>query len=193
MTLLCYCLQIDLPVQLEIETVYNTCFLLVKQAVALSRFHVCFHVLLAPLSVPTCCSGNLCCCCVTSPGKPCWNPGMFDVGSALRRLQSLWFASIVSPDVKARVRRAGSRVVLARVGERWKGEVRESFAHWRLAFKQADLDPPPGGWSNQSVRMGRSPAHVHGFWGHAYVIWYFIHSMKDILTDLLYVCNHTWC
>ncbi len=32
------------------------------------------------------------------------------------------------------------------------------------------LDPPTGGWSNQSVRMGRSPAHVHGFWGHAYVI-----------------------
>ncbi len=32
------------------------------------------------------------------------------------------------------------------------------------------LDPPTGGWSNPSVRMGRSPAHVHGFWGHAHVI-----------------------
>ncbi len=113
MTLLCYCVQIDLPVQLEIETVYNTCFLLVKQAGSLSRFHVCFHVLLDPLSVPTCCSGNLCCCCVTSPGKPCWSTGLFDVGSALRHFQSLSFASIISPDVKARVRRAGSRVVLA--------------------------------------------------------------------------------
>ncbi len=29
------------------------------------------------------------------------------------------------------------------------------------------LDPPTGGWSNPSVRMGRSPAHVQGFWGHA--------------------------
>ncbi len=33
-----------------------------------------------------------------------------------------------------------------------------------------NLDPPTGGWSNQSVHMGRSPAHVHGFWGHAYII-----------------------
>ncbi len=46
MTLLCYCVQIDLPVQLEIETVYSTCFMLVKQAGSLSRFHVCFHVFL---------------------------------------------------------------------------------------------------------------------------------------------------
>ncbi len=52
MTLLCYCVQIDLPVQLEIETVYSTCFMLVKQAGSLSRFHVflrsfvLFHMLL---------------------------------------------------------------------------------------------------------------------------------------------------
>ncbi len=55
MTLLCYCVQIDLPVQLEIETLFIIlAFVLVKQAVALSRFHVCsvlrsfvpFHMLL---------------------------------------------------------------------------------------------------------------------------------------------------
>ncbi len=41
MTLLCYCIQIDLPVQLEIETLFIIlAFMLVKQAVALSRFHV---------------------------------------------------------------------------------------------------------------------------------------------------------
>ncbi len=41
MTLLCYCVQIDLPVQLEIETLFIIlAFMLVKQAVALSRFHV---------------------------------------------------------------------------------------------------------------------------------------------------------
>ncbi len=90
MTLLCYCVQIDLPVQLEIETLFIIlAFMLVKQAVALSRFHVCFHVFLRSLFRSTCCSGNLCCCCVTSPGKPCWSTGLFDAGSVLRRLQSL--------------------------------------------------------------------------------------------------------
>ncbi len=90
MTLLCYCVQIDLPVPLEIETLFIIlAFVLIKQAVALSRFHVCFHVLLDPLFHSTCCSGNLRCCCVTSPGKPCWSPGLFDVGSVLRCLQSL--------------------------------------------------------------------------------------------------------
>ncbi len=47
MSMLCYCVQIDLPVQLEIETLFIIlAFMLVKQAVALSRFHVCFHVFL---------------------------------------------------------------------------------------------------------------------------------------------------
>ncbi len=68
-------------------------FVLVKQAVALSRFHVCFHVFSRVssilCSVPTCCFGNLSCCCVTSRGKPCWSTGLFDAGSVLRRLQSL--------------------------------------------------------------------------------------------------------
>ncbi len=45
MSMHCYCVQIDLPVQLEIKT-YYTCFMLVKQAGSLSRFPVCFHVFL---------------------------------------------------------------------------------------------------------------------------------------------------
>ncbi len=83
--------------------------MLVKQAVALSRFHVFPRVSSILCSVPTCCS-ILCSvsrvalgisagssrCCVTSRGKPCWSLGLFDAGSAmLQLLQSLGFASIV--------------------------------------------------------------------------------------------------
>ncbi len=42
-----------------------------------------------------------------------------------------------------------------------EGELREQEESERTlarCFKQSDLDPPTGGWSNQSVRMGRSPA-----------------------------------
>ncbi len=47
MTLLCYCVQLDLPVQLEIETLFIIlAFVLVKQAGSLSHFHVCFHMFL---------------------------------------------------------------------------------------------------------------------------------------------------
>ncbi len=50
MTLLCYCVQIGLPVQLEIETLFIIlAFVLIKQAGFLSRFHVCFHVFLRSL------------------------------------------------------------------------------------------------------------------------------------------------
>ncbi len=53
MTLLCYCVQIDLPVQLEIETLFIIlAFMLVKQAVALSRFHVFPRVSSILCSVP---------------------------------------------------------------------------------------------------------------------------------------------
>ncbi len=46
----------------------------------------------------------------------------------------------------------------ARVAGRVARTGRERFAHWRLAFKQTDLDPPTGGCSNQRVRVGQSPA-----------------------------------
>ncbi len=69
-------------------------------------------------------------------------------------------------------------------------EKQVSFEHWRLVFKQSDLDPPTGGCSNPRVRVGWSPAS-HGFRGHADVSQYLIHPMKDILTDLYICCNHT--
>ncbi len=40
MTLLCYCVQINLSSVRNRDSVYNTCFMLVKQAGSLSRFHV---------------------------------------------------------------------------------------------------------------------------------------------------------
>ncbi len=53
MTLLCYCVQIDLPVQLEIETLFIIlAFMLVKQAGSLSRFHVFPRVSSILFSVP---------------------------------------------------------------------------------------------------------------------------------------------
>ncbi len=56
-------------------------------------------------------------------------------------------------------------------------------------FKQSDLDPPTGGCSNQSVRVGRSPT-PHGLCGHAYVIGYLIQHKR--YTQIFYMCcNHT--
>ncbi len=34
----------------------------------------------------------------------------------------------------------------------------------RVVLNSPIWTPPTGGWSNQSVCMGRSPAHVHGFY-----------------------------
>ncbi len=77
-----------------------------------------------------------------------------------------WF---VSADVKARVQRLPGRPCAswkAMKGEK-QGEEREE--EWRLFLNCQILDSPTGGCSNQSVRVGRSPAS-HGFRGHAYVI-----------------------
>ncbi len=120
-------------------------------------------------------------CCLTSLGKPCWSTGLFAAGSAMLRLwHSLGlFRWLVSVGVKARVQRTGFRDVLARSrramkrrskSKRARARRRERATQTRLVLNCPILDPPTGGWSNQSVRMGRSHAHVHGFWGHAYVI-----------------------
>ncbi len=51
-------------------------------------------------------------------------------------------------------------------GSRWRAmegrSKRERATQTRLVLNCPILDPPTGGWSNQSVRMGWSPAHVHG-------------------------------
>ncbi len=116
-------------------------------------------------------------CCLTSLGKPCWSTGLFAAGSAMLWLwHSLGlFRWLVSVGIKARVQRTGFRVVLARSRRAMRSKSkrarrRERATHTRLVLNCPILDPPTGGWSNQSIRMGRSPAHVHGFWGHAYVI-----------------------
>ncbi len=147
-------------------------------------------------------------CCVTSPGSRVGITELFDAGSALRwkrryaagsatlrRLQSLWFfRRFVSAGLKARVQRT-VRVVLARVKERVARTGRESrstrerVAHWRVVLNSPIWTPPTGSWSNQSVRMGRSPAHVHGFW------WFWL-ALSDIsfipwtiYTGLYICCN----
>ncbi len=131
MTLLCYCVQIDLPVQLETETLFIIlAFMLVKQAVTLSRFHVCFHMFLRsffpfqrvarsfapfhvflweyPLLLRDVTGGSR----VGARGclmlVLCY--GVYKVFDSPRYF--------VSADIKARVQRTGFRVVLSRVGER---------------------------------------------------------------------------
>ncbi len=103
-------------------------------------------------------SGN---CCVTSPGSHVGITELFAAGSAMLRLWHglglfIWLVSrreSSGPASRSSLRGVGGRV--ARTG-------RESERTLARCFKQSDLDPPTGGWSNQSVRMGRSPAHVHG-------------------------------
>ncbi len=119
------------------------------------------------------CSGNsagLLRCRVTSPGK---------LPSPLKLLSSLFcgvtalarsWTSLVGFVV--RVQRAGFQVSLARVGAR-RYEFRstrelqegsERGAPLARRFKQSVfLDIPKGGWSNQSVGTGRSPACTAGF------------------------------
>ncbi len=119
------------------------------------------------------CSGNspgLLRCCVTSPGK---------LPSPLKLLSSLFcgvtalarsWTSLVGFVV--RVQRASFQVSLARVGARSyefrsTRELQEKKRRARrshFVFKQSVfLDIPKGGWSNQSVGTGRSPACPAGF------------------------------
>ncbi len=119
------------------------------------------------------CSGNsagLLRCRVTSPGK---------LPSPLKLLSSLFcgvtalarsWTSLVGFVV--RVQRAGFQVSLARVGARRYEfrstrelqEKKREDASLARRFKQSVfLDIPKGGWSNQSVGTGRSPACPAGF------------------------------
>ncbi len=61
---------------------------------------------------------------------------------------------LVSVGVKARVQRTGFLVVREsdrreKQEQEERRRARESFAHWRVVFKQSDLAPPTGGCSNQ--------------------------------------------
>ncbi len=102
----------------------------------------------------------------------------------LRRLQSLWMGFLSR--VKARVQRT-VRVVLSQVGGRVARTGRERFAHWHLAFKQTDLDPPTGGCSNQCVRVGQSPACTAPLARHMITRHLIFNSKWKIYTGLLYL------
>ncbi len=169
--------------------------MLVKQAGSLSRFHVCFHVFLrsfVPFHVLLW-ESLLLLCDVTGEAVLehgavwCW----FCVTAFTKSLIRL--DSLSQPMLRRGSSGPASGSSLRELESDEKGEARESFCALAHCFKQSDLDPPTGSCSNQRVRVGRSPAS-HGFRGHAYVIWYLIHPMKDILTDLYICCNHTlWC
>ncbi len=125
--------------------------------------------------------------------EPCWNHGV-DLMLVLH-----WDGSVVTLLVLRRygvytVFDSRVRYLSQPVLRRWRAsfESRKSYkrANCTLArcFKQSDLALPTGGWSNQSVCMGRSPAHVQAFWGGIHVIQYFIHSVEDTNLQILYIC-----
>ncbi len=91
--MLCYCDQIDLPVQLEIETLFIILALCWLSRLGLCLVSTCFF---DPLFRSTCCSGNLRCCWVTSRGKPCWSTGLFNAGSVMlwRASWHCWFCDV---------------------------------------------------------------------------------------------------
>ncbi len=169
------------------DSVYYTCFMLVKQAGSLSRFHVCFHVFLrsfVPFHVLLW-ESLLLLCDVTGEAVLehgavwCW----FCVTAFTKSLIHL--DSLSQPMLRWGSSGPASGSSLRELESNERGEARESFCALAHCFKQSDLDPPTGSCSNQRVPLGRS---------HAYVIWYLIHPMKDILTDLYICCNHTlWC
>ncbi len=135
---------------------WNTCFTLIQQVGYLIRSTCCFTEMSDPFVsdatwVGSCFFGGFVWKHVVPlksllllrdvTGKPCWSTeavwcwfciemesvvmlmvprcyGFYKVLDSPR-----WF---VSADVKARVQRTGFRVVLARVGERWRGEAREN-------------------------------------------------------------------
>ncbi len=131
----------------------DTCFCWFKQAGPLSRFARGF---------PCVALGNSAGsrrCCVTSPGS---RVGITAVDAAGSAMLWLWHGLGLLQMVGFK-----ARVNLARVGGRSK-RVQEHKKRERergcVVLNSPIWTPPTGGWSNQSVCMGRSPAHVHGFY-----------------------------
>ncbi len=178
MRMLCYCTQINLPVQLEIESQFLILAFVGKQAGSLVSF---------PAWVPTRCSGNLCWLTLLLRDvtrEPCWNRGGYLM------LVLRWDGSVVTLLVlrhygvytvfDSRVRYL-SQPVLRRESSgpsgssfrRWRASFesrKRAFCDWRVVLNSPIWTSPTGGWSNQSVGMGRSPAHVHGF-NPRYTLW----------------------
>ncbi len=150
MPMLCYCVQIDLPVQLEIETLFEIFALGWLSRLDLSYSFPVGFPCVAPIlfSVPRVALGISAGSrlgCVTSRGKPCWSTGLFAAGSAMLRL---WhglglFRWLVSFGVKARVQQTGFQVVLAwRVMKGRSKSKRECNADAPHFLNCQILDPP---------------------------------------------------
>ncbi len=77
----------------------------------------------------------------------CWFCDVTAFTKSLIRLDNL------SQPVLRRESRGPSGSSLRGVGGRVTRAGREGFAHWRVVFKQSDLDPPTGGWSNPNVSV----------------------------------------
>ncbi len=98
--------------------------------------------------------------------------GFGTVLDPLRWLVSSWESS--GPASRSALRAFERAVTSSWAPESCKREERELADAPRL-FNCPVWTPPTGGWSNQIVRMGRSPTHVHGFLGPCpLVIWYLI-------------------
>ncbi len=116
-------------------------------------------------------------CCVTSPGS---RVGITELMLGLRCDESVvtllvlrcyGFGTVLDFFRWLVSRRESSGPASRSTLRTLEGEARESrstrrerVARWRVVLNSPIWTPPTGGWSNQSVCMGRSPAHVHGFY-----------------------------
>ncbi len=106
-------------------------------------------------------------------------------GLGLLWLVSLWESS--GPASRSALRALERAVKSSGAQESCKREKRER-AQLRVVLNCPGWTSPTGGWSNQSVGTGRSPAHVQAFWG-----WCprdpIVHSFRGRykLTDYIYV------
>ncbi len=108
---------------------------------------------------------------MTSPGK--LSSAIVEFVAPLRLWHSLrpingWFSRRESSGPARALEGAASRSFrdVQAMFKRVRAPEEERGAPHARRFKQSVfLDIPKGGWSNQSVGMGRSPAHVHGFLG----------------------------
>ncbi len=124
------------------------------------------------VSFRTCCSGNLCWLAsllrdVT--GEPCWNHG----GCLMLVLRFYGFCTVLDffrwlvsgRESSGPASRSTLRALEGELQEQEEssGAQERERERGRVVLNSSIWTPPTGGWSNQSVCMGRSPAHVHGF------------------------------
>ncbi len=149
--------------------------MLIKQAVSLYRFHMCFHVFLRSF-VPF----HMLLYPLFRSNVLLWESPLLlrDVtGEALFSSAVAWLCVEIESAVTLLVLRCyGFYEVLdsGRPCASWramKGRSKEKSAKSSGAsfLNCPILDSPTGGCSNQIIRVGRSPAS-HGFRGHAYII-----------------------